>query len=423
LADGLDLAWHLLTLSRDRNAGEGAVAMFVGVSTESLWLSADERVLPGQVVTQPVSRARAIEGEATPAIQTSSDHYVQPSDDRRAFGQVETVAFAPTRELTFRDFLSAINPLQHLPIVGTLYRDITGDTLSPEARLAGGMLFGGPIGMIFAAVNAAAEEETGRDYGAQTLAALRGEDTTQPPANSAAALRLAKATDPAASPALAALSAPAPAAVTDAPAAAPEARALTQAPGGIAVSSLGPAAAALNATPASTAAAATAPTGVEAGQPAAATGLTTRSGLPGAGSITPAAIAVQTAQQAPAAQPAAPAQTAADGIARNPREQRTFDAPQRTNNIQPRTPQPGFRPDLQPGARQAGSGLQVTRDQPVGPTPITPASTAATAPVAPVVPAGMAPNATVPDAMQRALDKYDALLRGRRPGGSVNQTS
>ncbi len=409
--------------------------MLVGVSTESLWLSADERVLPGQAVTQPAFRARVVDADAKSDDKTADSHFVLPSDDRRAFGQYETVAHPATRELTFRDLLAAINPLQHLPIVGTLYRDITGDTISPEARLTGGMLFGGPIGFIFAAMNAAVEEETGRDFGAQTLAALRGEDTNQPPPNSSAAVRLAKAADPAASPALAALAAPpAPAAAAAEPAAgpaAPQARALTQAPGGIAVSSLGPAAAALNATPAATAGttpAAAAPTGVDAGQPAAATGLTTRSGLPGAGSITPAAIAAQTAQQAPAAGSAAQAQAQAaaeaEGIARNPREQRTFDAPQRTNNTQPRTPQPGFRPDLQPGARQGGSSLQVTRDQPVGPTPLTPASTAATAPVAPVVPAGMAPNATVPDAMQRALDKYDALLRGRRPaGGSVNQTS
>ncbi|HEX2116212.1 MAG TPA: hypothetical protein VHM01_17550, partial [Alphaproteobacteria bacterium] len=54
-------------------------------------------------------------------------------------------------ELTFSDFLSVINPLQHIPVVSTLYRWVTGDTIKPAARVVGGALYGGPIGMISAA--------------------------------------------------------------------------------------------------------------------------------------------------------------------------------------------------------------------------------------------------------------------------------
>jgi hypothetical protein len=60
--------------------------------------------------------------------------------------------------ITFRDFLSALNPLQHLPLVGTIYRAVTGETLVPAMRVAGGFLMGGPVGAIASAVGAAAEE-------------------------------------------------------------------------------------------------------------------------------------------------------------------------------------------------------------------------------------------------------------------------
>ncbi|WP_321503960.1 hypothetical protein [Breoghania sp.] len=51
----------------------------------------------------------------------------------------------------FSDFLDTINPLQQLPIVGPIYRALTGDEISPEAHYAGsalyGLALGGPIGM------------------------------------------------------------------------------------------------------------------------------------------------------------------------------------------------------------------------------------------------------------------------------------
>ena len=67
--------------------------------------------------------------------------------------------------LTFGDILDLINPLQHIPVVSTIYRAITGDEISPGARIAGGALFGGPIGLALAAVNAVVETATGEDIG------------------------------------------------------------------------------------------------------------------------------------------------------------------------------------------------------------------------------------------------------------------
>lgn len=90
--------------------------------------------------------------------------------------------------LTFGDFLDIINPLQHIPVISSIYRALTGDEISPGARLAGGALFGGPIGAGIAIVNAAVEASTGDDIGATIIAALTGDETPDEPVAVAAAV-------------------------------------------------------------------------------------------------------------------------------------------------------------------------------------------------------------------------------------------
>lgn len=51
-------------------------------------------------------------------------------------------------EFGFDDLLDIFNPLQHLPIIGTAYRAITGDEIEAPARLAGGALYGGLAGFL-----------------------------------------------------------------------------------------------------------------------------------------------------------------------------------------------------------------------------------------------------------------------------------
>lgn len=63
----------------------------------------------------------------------------------------------------FKDIFDTVNPLQQLPVIGSLYRSATGDTISTVARLAGGALMGGPFGFAAAAVNAGLEVITGND--------------------------------------------------------------------------------------------------------------------------------------------------------------------------------------------------------------------------------------------------------------------
>lgn len=80
---------------------------------------------------------------------------------------------------TFGDFIDIINPLQHIPIVSTVYRQLTGDDLDPGSRIGGGALFGGPIGLVASLVNVLVDETTGKDVGEQVLALFDGSAPSQ----------------------------------------------------------------------------------------------------------------------------------------------------------------------------------------------------------------------------------------------------
>jgi len=75
----------------------------------------------------------------------------------------------------FADLLDVINPLQHLPVIGSIYREMTGDELAPAARLAGGALFFGPVGLAGSALDVVLEESTGNDLGGNIMAFLGAE--------------------------------------------------------------------------------------------------------------------------------------------------------------------------------------------------------------------------------------------------------
>jgi hypothetical protein len=77
---------------------------------------------------------------------------------------------------SFHEILSAMNPLQYLPVVGTIYRAVTGDVI-PEALRDGGSLLvsgllGGPIGLVTYIATTIAEKVTGIDPEKIVAAAL-----------------------------------------------------------------------------------------------------------------------------------------------------------------------------------------------------------------------------------------------------------
>lgn len=74
----------------------------------------------------------------------------------------------------FDDLIDIINPLQHIPLVSSLYRAMTGDEIAYAPRMIGSALFGGVLGVIAEGVSAAIEEETGGTPGDHIAAALTG---------------------------------------------------------------------------------------------------------------------------------------------------------------------------------------------------------------------------------------------------------
>jgi hypothetical protein len=82
-------------------------------------------------------------------------------------------------EGSFWDLLDIVNPLQHLPVVGTIYRRLSGDTISGPARIMGGALFGGPIGMLGGVAETLFEQTSGADYGTQLVNLVTGAPGTK----------------------------------------------------------------------------------------------------------------------------------------------------------------------------------------------------------------------------------------------------
>jgi hypothetical protein len=76
---------------------------------------------------------------------------------------------------SFKDVLDIVNPLQHLPVVGSIYRYLTGDEPSAGTRIIGDALYGGPIGFgVSAASTALLTGSDGKDVGERLLADVFG---------------------------------------------------------------------------------------------------------------------------------------------------------------------------------------------------------------------------------------------------------
>ena len=333
--------------------------------------------------------------------------------------------------MTLADFFSVINPLQHLPLVGSLYREITGDTIKPGARVLGGLLFGGPMGMVGGAFNAGVAHDIGTDPGGALIALAQGRSVTRNPESLAATTALAAAPRPVADTVTADATVEA----------APVAIAQSSDPKSAVAAPLSLAAPRLSG-----------PT------------------RPSTGGTAAEARIIAPSQVSPVASPAALAQPAADAskaqipvsFAGSPAVGNTpvpvssgtngtgfavnsggkeFAVPARMNNVQPRQPVPMVRSDISRSKELAPMAPLTVRPEAPRPdrstapaTLLTPGFipsgqapsglTATSQPPVMAAPLGVPglPASALPDAMTRALDKYDALIKSRK-GGVLNQQS
>ncbi len=108
---------------------------------------------------------------ALPPAKLSKDEALSSTDEASDGGK-EFKAFGEDG-LTFLDLVDIVNPLQHIPVISTVYREITDDTLDPAPRVMGDTLYMGPIGLAASVVNVLIEHNTGKDVGGHVVAMFR----------------------------------------------------------------------------------------------------------------------------------------------------------------------------------------------------------------------------------------------------------
>ena len=125
-----------------------------------------ESVSPWRAGTELAVTPEAVPGRETPAGGDTADE-----DGFQVFGE---------DGFTFLDFIDIINPLQHIPIISTLYRELSGDTLDPGSSVIGSTLFFGPLGTAASLANVLIEDATGKDMTGHAMAFFLDEDSNVP---------------------------------------------------------------------------------------------------------------------------------------------------------------------------------------------------------------------------------------------------
>ncbi|MEM7650493.1 MAG: hypothetical protein AAF204_00225 [Pseudomonadota bacterium] len=143
--------------------------------------------------------ATKIEAALTQAV---NDEAAQTPESALAYnGNLAAQATPDSDEFGFGDLVDMVNPLHHVPVVGHIYRELTGDQIKPIGNIVGGALYGGALGAASGLVNAIAIQETGKDLTGNAMAlalngempSLRGQEDAF--TNDDPEIRLARATD------------------------------------------------------------------------------------------------------------------------------------------------------------------------------------------------------------------------------------
>jgi hypothetical protein len=98
-------------------------------------------------------------------------------------------AFNDSDGPSFSDLLDIINPLQHIPLINTLYQHLTGDKEGAVADIVGGALYGGIIGVGCALANLVIEDQTGMNASDNVIALFTGGDSSSAVAEAPSATR------------------------------------------------------------------------------------------------------------------------------------------------------------------------------------------------------------------------------------------
>lgn len=145
-------------------------------------LSHNNRMAGSQPVWEkPVTAQQNVE-QTLSAAATGQLKSANSFEKALAYADASDVGYQgdPDQEFGLGDVIDMVNPLHHVPVVGHLYREVTGDDIKPIARIVGGSVFGGPLGAAGSLANVIVQEETGRDITEAAMAAVVGDGSGKP---------------------------------------------------------------------------------------------------------------------------------------------------------------------------------------------------------------------------------------------------
>tara|TARA_B100001093_G_C26790075_1_gene998565 strand:- start:794 stop:1555 length:762 start_codon:yes stop_codon:yes gene_type:complete len=96
--------------------------------------------------------------------------------DPMSYEEEQDLYHVAKTNLTFLDLVDAVNPLQHIPLISSIYRNISGDSISEVPKFVGGALYGGPIGLVAALGNYIIEAEKSKTQEPKKAPALAAND-------------------------------------------------------------------------------------------------------------------------------------------------------------------------------------------------------------------------------------------------------
>ncbi len=184
--------------------------------------SAVPQIIASELPPPPPAAAPASSQGAAQSLFASTLDEVQKKEKKDDLAEKEEASAAPkiarswrmdgadkatevheAEDLEWGDLVDLINPLQHIPILGTVYREATGDKIKPEIQVAGNALFGAltgslAISTVAGILTAAYEEHSGEEATIQIADALFGGDEVGEPDPQAGTIQLAAAPETAA---------------------------------------------------------------------------------------------------------------------------------------------------------------------------------------------------------------------------------
>jgi hypothetical protein len=111
-------------------------------------------------------------------------------------------ASASDWDFSFHNLLDILNPLEHLPIIGTIYRAITGTHIGIPEKVAGDALYGGLWGAVSSVADVALEQITGKSAEDTVMGWLKGSSDTEVAKITAPAITVAQSLPSSDTPAL-----------------------------------------------------------------------------------------------------------------------------------------------------------------------------------------------------------------------------